>query len=637
MKIISSLGSRTLDQLLIAVTLLTTPLLLRLMATRVTTTEENLYKNAVDGDIFSHFRGQFIIIISVIALFYLVASVFTDKLRLKSKPLALFSCIYAVTVALSYLFTRYPAVAQRGAYDRYEGVWVLMAYLILFLTAFVAARKMFSLNFFAVPMYVSSCIVAFIGILQPFGINIINSPILKPLIVGAKYLKQVGDPFKNSNHAFSTLGNSNFVGSYMAVVLPFAYCAMVRSDDKRIRALATITFVLCSIFLFASGSLAGLIGVTLGFGAAHIMLRQRDSLVRAIAPLAAFILCGALSTFLYAGREFDTSTWLLLCAIIAIVCGYEIYRRFLTTQPVRIAAGSILLIVVAAGVWHFVPTGTVNQGLYMNSVTTSGNTLTLDYLKNGEPMLVTITNQNGKLQFTGNGTPLDTTQDRDVITFTNTAFEDLKLTLTKYPDRKYSTIFFQKLQFGFFVTADAFHLVNTGYIGVPLEYPKSIPVKGFEKLGSGRGYIWSVSIPMMMDSFFIGRGADTYALVFPQNDIAGKFNMGTAMIVVDKPHNWYMQAAIHSGMIHLAGILGLLIYALQLGFKKLQIEMDYAPNGYVVAGIAMIIAYHATSFFNDSYVSTAPIFWMMYGASIGFGYMQLPENTLFKKSVAVDK
>ena len=43
-----------------------------------------------------------------------------------------------------------------------------------------------------------------------------------------------------------------------------------------------------------------------------------------------------------------------------------------------------------------------------------------------------------------------------------------------------------------------------------------------ERLGSGRGYIWSRSIPLIKQAGFMGLGADTYPEYFPQNDFKGK-------------------------------------------------------------------------------------------------------------------
>ncbi len=51
-----------------------------------------------------------------------------------------------------------------------------------------------------------------------------------------------------------------------------------------------------------------------------------------------------------------------------------------------------------------------------------------------------------------------------------------------------------------------------GYRIEDMNVEKVLP--GYEKFASGRGFIWSRSIPLLKDSVFIGYGADTYPLIF---------------------------------------------------------------------------------------------------------------------------
>ncbi|WDC83214.1 O-antigen ligase family protein [Caloramator sp. mosi_1] len=95
---------------------------------------------------------------------------------------------------------------------------------------------------------------------------------------------------------------------------------------------------------------------------------------------------------------------------------------------------------------------------------------------------------------------------------------------------------------------------------------EKLNVKGKERLGSGRVYIWSRSIPLLKKTLFIGYGPDTYALYFPQHDYIGKFLfLNTPNILVDKPHNMYLQNAINIGIVgtlaFILFIIGYLIYS----------------------------------------------------------------------------
>ena len=142
--------------------------------------------------------------------------------------------------------------------------------------------------------------------------------------------------------------------------------------------------------------------------------------------------------------------------------------------------------------------------------------------------------------------------------------------------------------------------------------------EGKEKLGSSRGYIWSRSIPLLKDTLLIGHGPDTYAGYFPQNDFMAKYKyLDNPKIVVDKPHNMYLQAGINTGvlslLILLAMFIGYFIWSL-----RLYIKSDFKDiNSIIGAAVAVgILGYLVTGLFNDSIVGVASVFWCLLGIGI---------------------
>ena len=72
---------------------------------------------------------------------------------------------------------------------------------------------------------------------------------------------------------------------------------------------------------------------------------------------------------------------------------------------------------------------------------------------------------------------------------------------------------------------------------------------------SNRGYIWSRSIPMIKNTIFLGHGPDTFLFYFPQYEYDAKVKWtGTPMMIVDKPHNMFIQTAINTGLISLIAL-----------------------------------------------------------------------------------
>lgn len=149
------------------------------------------------------------------------------------------------------------------------------------------------------------------------------------------------------------------------------------------------------------------------------------------------------------------------------------------------------------------------------------------------------------------------------------------------------------------------------------EIPK-MGFEGFETLGSGRGFIWSRSLPLLSQTWFLGFGPDTYVAYFPQHDYEAKAKIyKDENILVDKPHNYYLQWALGSGIPALIAFLYFvahyIVTTIRL-FKNNHWTTEEA--GIRLAIFLAIIGYLVVGVFNDSVVSVSPIFWSL----MGMGY-----------------
>ena len=100
--------------------------------------------------------------------------------------------------------------------------------------------------------------------------------------------------------------------------------------------------------------------------------------------------------------------------------------------------------------------------------------------------------------------------------------------------------------------------------------------EGKERFISGRGYIWSRTFPMLKDTIILGHGPDTYAIYFPQYDYASKRTaLNSINIIVDKPHNMYLQAAANTGLLSLLALLALFLAYLFSSTKQYIHPQNY--------------------------------------------------------------
>ena len=152
-------------------------------------------------------------------------------------------------------------------------------------------------------------------------------------------------------------------------------------------------------------------------------------------------------------------------------------------------------------------------------------------------------------------------------------------------------------------------------IGQPVE---SFGFAGKETFFSSRGYIWSRSIPLLKHTLLLGHGPDTYLIYFPQHDALGKFlYLYDQNMLVDKPHNIYLQMGINFGLVSL--LLFLLFWGTCLiksyrqynGVKDLSVAETVG-----MACMVAVIGYLVSGLVYDSNVSVSPVFWGLLGLGI---------------------
>ncbi|MHB8065560.1 MAG: O-antigen ligase family protein, partial [Ruminiclostridium sp.] len=177
----------------------------------------------------------------------------------------------------------------------------------------------------------------------------------------------------------------------------------------------------------------------------------------------------------------------------------------------------------------------------------------------------------------------------------------------------------------------SFKFLNQASKPVDIVKAPSYGFKGYEEWASTRGYIWSRSIPLLKDTVLLGHGPDTYAIYFPQNDFSGKLqHLNMTYILVDKPHNMYLQIAINTGVVSLIAFLVFVLWYISSSFS-LYFKPKKNDSFYYMAGSACVlsvIGFLVAGLANDSNVNISPIFWIMLG--IGFAC-----NRLYKKELLV--
>ena len=147
---------------------------------------------------------------------------------------------------------------------------------------------------------------------------------------------------------------------------------------------------------------------------------------------------------------------------------------------------------------------------------------------------------------------------------------------------------------------------------------------------SNRGHIWNMTIPLLGKHIFIGSGANTYAVEYPQDDYIGQECIYGANSFQIKAHSWYLQQWVETGL------LGTIILLVLLGWYVVQSVRIYRRAdlhesvSWIGFGLfAAVLVYMIAGVANDSNVCTAPVFWGMLGLGMATNRMIAEKNHLF--------
>lgn len=144
--------------------------------------------------------------------------------------------------------------------------------------------------------------------------------------------------------------------------------------------------------------------------------------------------------------------------------------------------------------------------------------------------------------------------------------------------------------------------------------PKVTGLERFYSFGTGRGYIWIQSLPVMKECLLIGKGCGNFAFNFVQNEMVGLLNTnGSTKYVIDRPHNWYIQSFVSNGLPYVLCMLALFVFVL-LRFIVMakRKELEHFDAGLFGACLGFMI----TGIINDSCVTVNPIFWLLFGVAV---------------------
>ncbi len=623
------------------------PLVFRVHTHKYTPDESLYFANAYFNDLYSYTKARLLIAFALIAVVIFLYQVAKKKIHLEKSSYTILAGIYAATILVSALASSYD-VAFSGLTDRFEGAWVLLSYISIFFICIHYGRQKNAIHLLTHVLMVSSILMGIIGFLQYVGYDPYTAGFLRYFAFPSSVWGTIGDTVKTNFQAgvVGSLYNPNFMGSYgaMTTLLSLGYFLNNKGGTK-----AKVFYVIANLVSFSalvgSRSSAGLLGFSAGIIIMVLLMPQvlKENKKRLAALVVAWAGMVVVMSMVYAnmwdGRRLIQQDYLTLSLyFLYFVAATVVYRLIFNRREknkillaITIVYAGIALI-GAAVLYSPLQSATYKAYYGMSREERHAQNgeekeklqdfaVTPDQIKiweaDGDYIAFEIkNNQVRALDKDGNNLGFESTSAGHYQVEAE-GYQDYELVMTKitgHEDQLYATV----PKYDIWVMVDKMGLVYKGRNHEPAEIdsPPRMGFKGQESMFTYRGYIWSRTLPLIKDHILLGAGPDSFVFEFPQYEHVAKWNIGQpTYLLYDKPHNWYLQMGVNTGLLSLLAVLAMGVLLLVHSIKKFM--LDNKEDTIAATLVAVTFAYAAAGIFNDSVVHVAPVFWTIFGLAVG--------------------
>lgn len=538
------------------------------------------------ADFFLYYKSMFVTITGVLMLAFLVWQI--GKMKRKDTlvntdtrifiPIA----IYLLLTIASSLFSDYGYFCTHGMPDQFETIWNLIAYIIALVYCYYVIVYHDSDKPILGMVIIGAALVAAICALQYFKLDIYR------LIYSSE-----GYSFTFAEGTvYGPFYNTNYVGYYTLLFVPVFVMLFIACKNLVLRVISAILTVGLMIAMIGAESLtaeAVLIAVVV-FAVLFVLLKNAKQHKIMWLPIAGIVVCGIVGCVLLMPR----------------VNAYIQASNTEKTDLDNIFTNDDNVEIDYKGNKLFVQMLQNGDSLAFNLYDQDQNIIACEYTDSddGSYYYYTITDQ----RFAGiNLTPAIIAEDPLVYGF-----------MAKINDKSWCFTNQMTDDGTYYYYTDLGKITKLTADTVSADFASLVDKSN---LASGRGYIWNKTIAILKNYVFLGSGADTYALVYPNDDFVDKYNNGYDNMILTKPHNLYLQIAVQTGILSLICFLVFYLWyfisSLRLYFKQ-KLTTPLAAVGFAI--LLGTMGYMISGLANDSTITISPLYWGLMGIGIGINH-----------------
>jgi hypothetical protein len=609
-------------------------------------------------EFFSHSKVVLIVICAALALFALLFRFCTQSMAVKRSFIYYPMAVYALMVILSYIASSEKEFAWHGWNERFEGTYILICYMFMLFYVINSVNSERNVKQIVYPLGVTSGLLALLGLSQYLDHDFLRTGLGQKLIVPNEAIensdlttwnlidqlaaegRQILDFAFKHGEIYQTVYNINYVSFYLTLLIPLFGMIFIRERDMRKKTLWGVLFTLLITNLIGSASSGGFLGMFFVVLAAVVVLNKR------ILQWWKSIVILLVITVAVAGATYERWYPELSGAVKSALNVAE-------TEETAPDVPSELTVEPAAG-GETSPVSEPLDGVEDDDAPAAEKPVIDYFINDGDDIVISLNGNEASITVNKDD-PFDVTvHDSDgkemnvrqeLLPFGGNTESDPSPAMT-IDDPRFAALMLVPAEVESEVTGEIMYYCMLSIAGDSQIWPfaltdegtfyhsdigkrvklRNVPHIGWSDnlgFGSGRGYIWSRTLPMLRDTLILGHGADTYCIYFPHEDYVGKYNTGWNInMIVDKPHNMYLGAAVGTGLISVIALLALFLIYIVQSFR-LYLRAKYDDFASVTgAGIFFgVLGFLISAFVDDSSVSVMPLFYGLLGVGIAINIL----------------
>lgn len=500
--------------------------------------------------------------------------------------------VYAACVLFSGIFSSYRFFAFRGSYELFESVPTILGYVIICIYASQMVTSEDDIRYVAKFSGIGIFIAACIGFFQFCGLDIFRSQFGKMLITPRYVWDQLDTmSFTFPLHtSYVTLYNTNYVAFYCGLLIPVILLLLLMDRVKWGKCLYGLLLIFLVITLIGSNSKSALLalGITLLFGSIlfYKVLKKHKGLVV-----------------------------LLILAIIGIVSVYA-YRL-----------GGF------QNLYHtiFVGIDSVDEESYrIRGVETLDDEIVFHIDDNALHVFYEIYSDNNveiRIRDEYGNDLAYHMQDMTIVLDDAETYAGCTIHPMYYEEMSGLMFTIDGLELYFSKDIDGtYYYLNPA--GKFCKIPKVKKAHIFpDGMMSGRGHLWNYLIPKLKSCLIFGNGANTFPMLYPNDNYILKQYTNTQSLIDVKAHSLYLQQFAENGLI---ALLAFLIFYIAYFIQCLKLYFGRPDYSYAsIIGIGIFLGtfnYMIIAIANDSNVNTAPVYWSLIGIGIAANQLVIKQD-----------